>query len=511
MDATGLFDQCYIITDQDRAVATVLVVYTGVATLMLALLFAELEGVTRQASDYRRLARHYLTYDYESTAQEKRTSRRKLRIRPKRPSLLLRMPDLATTLSTAADMSRHVWFQGRSAPPSMSQSTAYKTLPGPLSTICYVCKARQRTGTGSTGFTGPSSGITDASTKQDGTAQAVDAGASDNHEAVQAARTFRRRHGLYTSMCARCGSQTLKRLFSILAEPERIVTPPVFRQCLAGYRALVIGGRTKIGYQVALRLLRTGATVIVTTRFPDRCLFAEEPDANVWLANLSFVALDMNVPAPDMARRAEKLAELAGLIDGLWIVAAQTMRGSGTPAPAGAPANRYGDPAHHMEPATSSWRMGFTDVSPEELEEVVRVNTVGPYLLLRAFIPRFLGRAPETLHKRRAVVVTHAREGLMNIRGKSPYHPHTNVAKAGEHMVTHMAQLALKGRWPVYGIDPGWISLDEYCAEGLPMHPLPLTELDGAAKLTEPVLGRGHMPGGTRGTIQHGDFFTACF
>lgn len=37
---------------------------------------------------------------------------------------------------------------------------------------------------------------------------------------------------------------------------------------LTGKVALVTGGRIKIGFEIALQLLRAGARVIVTTRFP---------------------------------------------------------------------------------------------------------------------------------------------------------------------------------------------------------------------------------------------------
>lgn len=37
---------------------------------------------------------------------------------------------------------------------------------------------------------------------------------------------------------------------------------------MAGMMVLVTGARIKIGYQVGLSLLRKGATVLITTRFP---------------------------------------------------------------------------------------------------------------------------------------------------------------------------------------------------------------------------------------------------
>eukprot|EP00300_Choanocystis_sp_HF-7_P040144 c656_g1_i1.p1 GENE.c656_g1_i1~~c656_g1_i1.p1 ORF type:complete len:687 (-),score=157.40 c656_g1_i1:69-2129(-) len=63
---------------------------------------------------------------------------------------------------------------------------------------------------------------------------------------------------------------------------------------LTGHVALVTGGRIKIGYQVALRLLRMNATVLVTTRFPRSAYrtFESEPDFAQWSSRLRIFAVD---------------------------------------------------------------------------------------------------------------------------------------------------------------------------------------------------------------------------
>ena len=52
----------------------------------------------------------------------------------------------------------------------------------------------------------------------------------------------------------------------------------------AGKVALVTGGRIKIGYQIVLKLVRLGATVFATTRFPLDAAerYAREPDYEEW-------------------------------------------------------------------------------------------------------------------------------------------------------------------------------------------------------------------------------------
>lgn len=64
---------------------------------------------------------------------------------------------------------------------------------------------------------------------------------------------------------------------------------------LSGQYAIVTGGRVKIGYYTALKLLRSGANVLVTTRFPNDALgrFEKEVDYNEWNNRLTIYSLDM--------------------------------------------------------------------------------------------------------------------------------------------------------------------------------------------------------------------------
>ncbi|MEO8049835.1 MAG: SDR family oxidoreductase [Acidobacteriota bacterium] len=64
---------------------------------------------------------------------------------------------------------------------------------------------------------------------------------------------------------------------------------------LSGRVALVTGGRVKIGYQAGLKLLRAGARLIVTTRFPRDSAqrYAQEADFGEWGHRLEIFGLDM--------------------------------------------------------------------------------------------------------------------------------------------------------------------------------------------------------------------------
>jgi NAD(P)-dependent dehydrogenase (short-subunit alcohol dehydrogenase family) len=64
---------------------------------------------------------------------------------------------------------------------------------------------------------------------------------------------------------------------------------------LRGRVAMLTGGRVKIGYQAGIRLLRSGAHLIVTTRFPrdSAVRYAREPDFGEWGHRLEIFGLDL--------------------------------------------------------------------------------------------------------------------------------------------------------------------------------------------------------------------------
>lgn len=64
---------------------------------------------------------------------------------------------------------------------------------------------------------------------------------------------------------------------------------------LRGRVALVTGARVKIGYQAGLKLLRCGARLIVTTRFPRDSAerYSREPDFGEWRDRLEIFGLDL--------------------------------------------------------------------------------------------------------------------------------------------------------------------------------------------------------------------------
>jgi NAD(P)-dependent dehydrogenase (short-subunit alcohol dehydrogenase family) len=100
------------------------------------------------------------------------------------------------------------------------------------------------------------------------------------------------------------------------------------RTDLTGKRALLTGGRAKIGMYIALRLLRDGAHTTITTRFPRDAVrrFAAMPDSADWLHRLRIVGIDLRDPA-QVIGLADSVAE-QGPLDILINNAAQTVRRS---------------------------------------------------------------------------------------------------------------------------------------------------------------------------------------
>jgi len=95
---------------------------------------------------------------------------------------------------------------------------------------------------------------------------------------------------------------------------------------LSGRRALLTGGRAKIGMYIALRLLRDGAHTTITTRFPHDAVrrFSALEDSAEWIDRLKIVGIDLRDPTQVVALADEVAA--AGPLDILINNACQTVR-----------------------------------------------------------------------------------------------------------------------------------------------------------------------------------------
>ncbi|GAC1382588.1 MAG: SDR family NAD(P)-dependent oxidoreductase [Marmoricola sp.] len=116
----------------------------------------------------------------------------------------------------------------------------------------------------------------------------------------------------YHGLCPRCAA------FSHAKRDQRTD--------LTGKRALLTGGRAKIGMYIALRLLRDGAHTTITTRFPKDAVrrFSAMEDAGDWLHRLKIVGIDLRDPTQVISLTDDVAAD--GPLDIIVNNACQTVR-----------------------------------------------------------------------------------------------------------------------------------------------------------------------------------------
>ena len=124
---------------------------------------------------------------------------------------------------------------------------------------------------------------------------------------------YTRVHSFYDALCPECGDLNYANRFQTADLRDRV--------------ALVTGARVKIGYQAALKLLRCGATVVATTRFPHDAAarYASEPDSAEWSDRLRIHGLDLR-HSPSVEIFASLLGTELGRLDLLVNNACQTVR-----------------------------------------------------------------------------------------------------------------------------------------------------------------------------------------
>jgi NAD(P)-dependent dehydrogenase (short-subunit alcohol dehydrogenase family) len=96
---------------------------------------------------------------------------------------------------------------------------------------------------------------------------------------------------------------------------------------LRGRTALLTGGRVKIGYHAGLKLLRAGARLIVTTRFPRDAAkrYAQESDFEEWGERLEIFGLDLR-HTPSIEAFCHELFATRDRLDFIVNNACQTVR-----------------------------------------------------------------------------------------------------------------------------------------------------------------------------------------
>ena len=313
---------------------------------------------------------------------------------------------------------------------------------------------------------------------------------------------------------------------------------------LRGRVALLTGGRVKIGYQAGLKLLRSGAHLIVTTRFPrdSASRYAREPDFGEWGHRLEIFGLDLR-HTPSVEAFCRQMLKTRDRLDFIINNACQTVRRP----PAfyahmmeGETAALKGMPDHTrkllgeydgsdvaglvhaptlsqvpllveelvsqsaMFPAgmldqdlqqvdlrgRNSWRLLLDEISTVELLEVQLVNAIAPFIL-NARLKALMTRTPE---RDKHIVNVSAMEGQFYRRFKTTRHPHTNMAKAALNMMTRTSATDYHGDGiHMNSVDTGWITDEdpvEIAArkEAEQRFSPPLDSVDGGARIVDPII-----------------------
>lgn len=297
-------------------------------------------------------------------------------------------------------------------------------------------------------------------------------------------------HHIYVYTCTKCGD---------LFQKNRNLSRNLNNNVL-----LVIGGRTKLGHQIVIKLLDAGAKVIVTTRFPEKATesFKKYQEYNIWKDNLYIYQEKFDLDVDNLEEIFINLNSWIDLkfdkLDGLIFNAAQTIRAKEkTIFENVQETNRYGDHKYVPTNLENSWELTIEKISQKELEEVHRINSIAPFLTVKYLLPLIQKSnvVPYIIH-------VHAREGIFDTV-KAPIHIHTNMAKASLHMFTKCLKdckyKTQSGKLiSVNGCDPGWFSVDEYYKNNCPWIVPPLDEIDSAARILYPLFKQLESCGKTR-------------
>ncbi len=327
-------------------------------------------------------------------------------------------------------------------------------------------------------------------------------------------QSYKLAHSFYTRLCPECAAENYEKRFQNID--------------LKGRNVILTGGRVKVGFATALRLLRNNANVVLTTRFPALALaqLSREKDYDEWKENLIVYGLDLrNLNAINefvtfykskfesldilinnaaqtikytdeyyapLINREEKLLE--DFKTNLQLIANKTNVTKevkaleyGAEEKTDIALTRFGQPVDNRE--KTSWNSTLEEISMYELVEVNLINQIAPYFLIKELKPLFLNSA----FGERFIINVTSSEGIFSYTNKTIFHPHTNMTKAALNMMTLTSakEFAADAVF-MTSVDVGWISTGakeslrkKQFEEG---YVPPLDSVDGASRIFDPIV-----------------------
>jgi len=322
--------------------------------------------------------------------------------------------------------------------------------------------------------------------------------------------SYNKIHSFYHRLCPKCANINFRKRSVELNLSNRNI--------------ILTGGRVKVGFATALKLLRCNANLTVTTRFPAIALntFQNEKDYSKWKDNLIIYGLDLRI-IKEVEKFINYYKNNNDSLDILINNAAQTIKYDKeyyTPLENFESklllennnskivnkkvlesqliekrsvllsdqkvVNRFGQPIDLR--SKNSWNSSLSEIDILELIEVNLINQISPFILIKELTPLLKKSKSEN----KFIINVTSSEGQFSYKNKTKYHPHTNMTKASLNMLTRtIANDYAVDNIYVNSVDVGWISTgaieplrEKQFEKGyIP----PLDSVDGASRILHPI------------------------
>jgi len=301
---------------------------------------------------------------------------------------------------------------------------------------------------------------------------------------------YRTLHYFYDRLCPSCAKLNYEKRFQTTD----------LKNCIA----LVTGGRVKIGYRIVLKLLRANCFVITTSRFPMDFLnrLNKEQDFEQWkdrihiygvdfrysqliefftemliekydrldflinnacqtirrpneyyqhlinherLTNYSFLSNDQQKILDGNLQFYQRLLPLSNQIQNSSCLLSLPSRNNTIEEKSSMISNTSFDV--NQQPidlrSINSWLLRLADLSTIEINEVLTINTLAPFILNSKLKILMADKHPNP-DSIKFIINVSAMEGSFSRSNKTDRHPHTNAAKAALNMMTRTSAIDYK-------------------------------------------------------------------